>query len=305
MKKGKLIAAALAAAIALTGVGLAVYNADREIDFGEIVIDGIPEKSADDLRIMSFNVRWCDDKAGSVRNRSKIATAIVDQYAPDSFGVQEATGNWLDILTEGLGGKYAYVGEARDEKGYESEFSAVFYLKDKYNLVDEGTIWLSETPEVKFSKSFDSACHRVATWAVLENKETGERYTHLNTHLDHVLEETRTAQIGVFIDKLTELQKGGRVFCTGDFNTEPTSEAYAKMLEVTDDARLAAVNGDEGITFHNYGKIAEGSSGPIDYIFVSKGTKVDTFKIIRSTAKDMYPSDHYPIVADISAEVQQ
>ena len=305
MKKRKLIAASLVAAIALTGVGVAVYNTDRTIDFGEIIIDGIPEKSDEAIRIMSFNVRYCDDKAGSVKNRSKISLAIVNQYAPDSFGVQEATGEWLDIFTEGLGGKYAYVGHARDEKGYESEYSAVFYLKDKYNLIDSGTTWLSETPEVEYSKSFDSACHRVASWAVLENKETGEKYTHLNTHLDHVLEETRTAQIGVFIDKLTELKKSGNVFCTGDFNTEPTSEAYAKMLGVSDDARLVAGNSDEGITYHNYGKIKEGSSGPIDYIFVPKGANVDTFKIIRNTAKDMYPSDHYPIVADIITEVQK
>jgi endonuclease/exonuclease/phosphatase family metal-dependent hydrolase len=299
MKKGKIIAVALAAAIALTGVGFVVFNKDRDIDFGEIIIDGIPEKSSEAVRIMSFNVRCRDDKAGSVHNRSKIVTAIIDQYAPDSFGVQEATGKWMDILSENLGEKYAFVGEARDESGYDSELSAVFYLKDKYNLIDEGTIWLSETPEVKYTKSFDSACHRVASWAVLENKETGERYTHLNTHLDHVLEETRTAQIGVFIDKLTELQKDGNVVCTGDFNTEPTSEAYAKMLQVTNDTQSVAETTDSGLTFHNYGTIAEGTSGPIDYIFAPKDVKVENYKIIRNTAKDMYPSDHYPIIADI------
>ena len=286
-------------------VDAALNGSDGVIDFGEITIDGIPEKSSEAIRIMSFNLRYCDDKAGSVKNRSKITLAIINQYLPDSLGVQEATGEWLDILTEGLGEKYAYVGEARDRKGYKSEFSAVFYRKDKYNLIDSGTIWLSETPGVKYSKSFDSVCHRVASWAVLENKETGEKHTHLNTHLDHVLEKTRTAQIKVFIDKLTELKQYGNVFCTGDFNAEPTSEAYAGMLRATDDARTVAKNSDEGITFHNYGTVEEFSAGPIDYIFVPKGTRVDTFKIIRNTAKDMYPSDHYPVVADIITEVQQ
>ena len=126
---------------------------------------------------MSFNVRCADDWEGSVKNRSKIVTAIIDQYSPDSFGVQEATGRWMDILNEALGEKYACVGEARDTAGYDSELSAVFYLKDKYKLVDEGTIWLSETPDVKYTKSFDSACHRVATWAVLENKENYGKIT--------------------------------------------------------------------------------------------------------------------------------
>ena len=305
MKKTKIIAAALTAAIIMTGVGFVVYDKVTTVDFGEIIIDGIPEKAENAVRIMSFNVRYRDDEQGSVKNRSKIVSAIIEQYAPDSFGVQEATGKWLDILDKALGERYAYVGEARDETGYDSEQSAVFYLKDKYNLIDEGTIWLSETPEVKYSKSFDSACHRVATWAVLENKETGERYTHLNTHLDHVLEETRMAQIDVLINKLKELEKNSIVFCTGDFNTEPTSKTYEKMLQAASDAAVVAESSDEGITYHDYGRAEEGAAGPIDYIFTTKGTSVATFKIIRNTAKDMYPSDHYPIVADVLMEVEQ
>ena len=63
--------------------------------------------------------------------------------------------------------------------------------------------------------------------------------------------------------------------------------------------RKVAVNTDEGTTFHSYGKITDEYESAIDYIFVPRDTKVDTYKIIRNTAKDMYPSDHYPIVADI------
>lgn len=300
MKKSKIIAIVVVATLtAATGIFFGVHPKFKIVSFGEIVIDGIPEKAADAVRIMSFNVRCADDKEGSVKNRSKIVSAIIDQYAPDSFGVQEATGKWMNILNESLAEKYACVGEARDDSGDGSEFSAVFYLKDKYTLVDEGTIWLSETPEVKYTKSFDSACHRIATWAVLENNETGERYTHLNTHLDHVLEETRVGQIGVFIEKLEELKKDGAVFCTGDFNTGITSEVYKKMLEVTDDAMRTAKNGDEGLTYHSYGKITDEAEGPIDYIFVPKNAEVDTYKIIRNTVKNMYPSDHYPIIADV------
>ena len=300
MKKSKIIAIVLVAAIATTaGVVFTVHPKFKTVNFGEIVIDGIPEKAADAVRIMSFNVRCADDKEGSVKNRSKIVTAIIDQYAPDSFGVQEATGKWMNILNESLAGKYAYVGEARDDSGDGSEFSAVFYLKDKYTLVDEGTIWLSETPEVKYTKSFDSACHRIATWAVLENKETGERYTHLNTHLDHVLEETRVGQIGVFIEKLEELKKDGAVFCTGDFNADESSEVYAKMLEVCADSKYVAKNSDTGSTYHGYGKIADDAETPIDYIFVPAEAEVDTYKVIRNTVKDMYPSDHYPLIADV------
>ena len=124
--------------------------------------------------------------------------------------MQEATGKWMSILEKKLGDKYAFVGEPRDNYGPYSEYSAVFYLKDKYSLIDGGTIWLSETPDVKCTKSFDSACYRIASWAVLEEKTTGKRYTHMNTHLDHVLESTREGQAGVLLEKLKELQAQGR-----------------------------------------------------------------------------------------------
>ena len=299
MKKGKKILIAIAAAAVATGIGFGIYTAATTVNFGEIVIDGIPEKSAEATRVMSFNVRCADDPEGSINNRSKIVTAIIEQYAPDSFGVQEATGKWMGILKGKLGDKYAYVGEPRDNYGPFSEYSAVFYLKDKYNLIDEGTIWLSETPEVKNTKSFDSACYRIATWAVLENKETGVRYTHMNTHIDHVLESTRDGQAGVLLEKLKELQSEGNVIVTGDFNAYPDEDVYKRMIAVTDDVASTAKNADSGITFHNYGKKEDKGQGAIDFIFTSKGVKADTYKIIRNTVKDMYPSDHYPIVADV------
>ena len=299
MKKVKRIIAALVAVAAATGVGFGIYGAASTVDFGQIVIDGIPEKPEKATRVMSFNVRCANDPEGSINNRSKLVEAVIAQYEPDSFGVQEATGKWMKILKNKLGDRYACVGRPRDNYGPFSEYSAVFYLKDKYNIIDEGTIWLSETPEVENTKSFDSTCYRIATWAVLENKETGEKYTHMNTHLDHVLESPREGQAGVLLEKLKELQSQGKVVCTGDFNAYSDENVYKRMVEVTDDVAFTAKNADEGITYHNYGKIKEDGRGAIDFIFTSKGVKAENYKIIRNTVKGMYPSDHYPIVADI------
>ncbi len=298
MKKGKIILIALIVIAVAAAIGFGIYTAADSVDFGEIVIDGIPEKSEEATRVMSFNVRCKSDPEGSINNRSKIVTAIINQYAPDSFGVQEATAKWMRILKKEFGDKYGCVGKARDYFGPFSEYSAVFYLKDKYKLIDEGTIWLSETPEKK-SKSFNSACYRITTWAVLEDKETGKRYTHMNTHLDHVLESTRDGQAGVLLTKLEELQAQGNVIVTGDFNAYPHEDVYKRMIAVTDDVAFSAKTADEGITYHAYGKKKEEGQGAIDFIFTSKGVKADTYKIIRNTVMDMYPSDHYPIVADV------
>ena len=297
MKKRIIFSTAITAATA--GLCLALYRKETKINPYDIVIDKIPEKADDALRIMSFNLRCKDDKAGSVENRSKIVAAIIRQYSPDSVGVQEATGQWMNILEKALGDKYACVATPRDSSGYKSERNAVFYLKDKYNLIDSGTIWLSETPEVVNSKSFGSSCNRIATWAVLENKSDGAKYAHLNTHLDHLYENARLGQSDVLINKFNELEQKTKVVCTGDFNTDTASEVYRKMTSMSDDSRVSAVNSDNGMTFHDYGKFTDNFDGAIDYIYVTKGTKVYTHKIIRNTFKGMFPSDHYPIVADM------
>ena len=262
-----------------------------------LVIDNVPEKSADTVRIVSFNVRCKDDTFGSVEGRSQLICSALEQYAPDSFGVQEATQEWLDILGEKLS-DYASVSQMRDGKK-SSEASAVFYLKDKYTLVDSGTIWLSDTPDEFASKFTLSFCPRIATWATLQNKATGGTYTHINTHLDHVLESVRVKQINVLKSKVEELKANGYpVVCTGDFNTKEGADAYNEMKNCLLDSKYLAKNSDDGATFLNYGQnIFE--KRPIDFVFVSEGTEVETYKIIDEKIGDMYLSDHAAICADV------
>ncbi len=264
---------------------------------GDIIIDGIPEKSDKAIRVMSYNLRYCDDKAGSVKDRSEITVAIINQYLPDSVGVQDATGEWMKILTANLE-RYAFVGENRDEDEG-SEHNTVFYLRDKYELLDSGTIWLSDTPEVKYTKYEQSNCTRIATWVTLKSRETGSIHTHINTHLDHMSDSARIMQTKVLKKKIDELQRSGAVICTGDFNSEPISETYRSMLQTVKDAKHLAERSDEGITFHNYGEIRDDAAGPIDYVFVTDTVRAEEYKIIRNKVNGMYPSDHYPIMADL------
>ncbi|MBQ8503381.1 MAG: endonuclease/exonuclease/phosphatase family protein [Clostridia bacterium] len=261
-------------------------------------IAGVPQKSDEAVRIVSFNVRCKDDLYGSVEGRSELIVSALGQYVPDSFGVQEATQEWLDIFTDKLGDSYAMVSQMRDGKK-SSEASAVFYLKDKYNLIDSGTIWLSDTPQEFASKFSLSFCPRIATWVVLENKASGERYTHINTHLDHVLESVRVKQVEVLSVKIAELKAlGYPVVCTGDFNTKQGADAYNKMCEIMTDSKFIATESDDGATYINYGRNRL-ETKPIDFIFVSEGVSVDTYKIIDEKIDRMYLSDHAGLCADI------
>ena len=257
-----------------------------------------PECKAGQTRVISMNLRCKDDFYGKVKDRARFAVAILEAYAPDSFGVQEATAQWLALLDEALGETYSRVGESRDSTK-NTEYSAVYYRTDKFDLLDSGTSWLSETPDAAGSKSFLSSLPRICTWAVLQNKETGKVYTHLNTHLDHVLECTRQKQAAVFVKKAKELEASGPVVCTGDFNTEEGAKAYRVVAAEFDDAKLIADETDSGKTFHDYGRELFSKSKPIDFVFVSRGTPVSRYRIIDTMVNGMYYSDHYALCADI------
>ena len=302
MKKGKIIIGIILCLVLAACAGYGIYTQIGAIKFDEIIIDGIPEKTEESTRIMSFNLRCANDGEQTITNRSKVAVEVIKQYAPDSFGVQECTPRWKRILAYNLGDKYDCVGAARDYYGPFTEYSSIYYLKDKYNLIDSGTFWLSETPEKRWTKSFDSACFRIASWALLEDKETGMRYTHINTHLDHVLKTTREAQMKVLIECVNKVANGSPIVMTGDFNDYEDSLVYNVACSSFNDTKKVAENSDDGRTFTKYGQKADDSHegiGAIDFIFADKSLKVDTYKIIRNTVQGIYPSDHYPIVADI------
>ena len=161
---------------------------EENIKSGEIelvpedkIFDFLPRKEST-IRIMSFNIRCGDVGVQTAESRYTLVSDTIFKGAPDSVGIQEATPEWMEYLKTALSDKYDYVGIPREEDG---EYSSIFYLKDKYTITESGNFWLSETPH-KESKGWDAACYRICTWAVLENKETKEKYVHVNTHLDHV-----------------------------------------------------------------------------------------------------------------------
>ncbi len=301
-KKPKTLKLILGIILCVALLGCAAYGIYTQVGavrFDEIIIDGVPEKAENTTRVMSYNLRCANDGEQTITNRSKVAVGIIKAYLPDSFGVQECTPRWKRIFRSNLGDKYACVGKARDFYGPFTEYSCIYYLKDKYNLIDSGTFWLSETPYKAYTKSFDSNCYRVATWVLLENKQTGERYTHINTHLDHVLDSTRDAQMKVLSEEIIKITGETPVVMTGDFNSNEGSSVYNVALESFSDSKYLAKNSDDGITFTKYGTIEDEGQGPIDFVFVSKNCQVETYKIVRNIVQGIYPSDHCPVVSDI------
>ncbi len=244
-------------------------------------------------RVMSFNIR-----CGEYYERANIVPEIIEEYLPDTVGVQECTYQWYKKLTRSLE-DYAFVGVGRDTGDLSvncGEISGILYKKDKYNLIDSGTFWLSETSD-EVSFGWDAACRRVCTWVVLEEKETGKQLAHVNTHLDHVGAEARTNGLKMVTDKAESFDIPTVV--TGDFNFNKYSGLYNQMVatSLNDTSETASIK-MSGKTFHAYNG---GESGtPIDFVLTNgKITEVKNYVIVRDLINNIYTSDHYPIYADM------
>lgn len=250
-------------------------------------------KATDDVevtRIMSFNVR------DGEFDRGEIVPQTIADYMPDSVGLQECEGTWYLTLKTYLP-DYTIIGVGRlTGLPLIGESTAIMFRNDKYKLVDWGTFWLSETPD-KVSIGWDAQHHRTCTWAILESRETGEQYAHVNTHLDHIGTDARIKGLELVLEKAASFDMP--VVLTGDFNFPKGGDLYKALVggELTDVAEIAEI-ADSGCTSHGYnGGIA---GNPIDFICVNeKITNVKEYKIIRDQYNDRYVSDHYPIYADM------
>ena len=266
---------------------------------GTFPIIGIDEKADDAVRVMSFNIRCYGVGDEGVARRRLIALEEILRVAPDSLGVQEATGAWMFWLR--MLPQYGIVGKCRDG-GISGEHCPVLYNREKYRLIDADTFWLSETPD-EVSYGWDAACRRVCTWVLLENRESGVRYAHVNTHFDNVGKtavKKSAEQISAFI---AERFPDVPVVFTADLNAEPDSVAYEIMTRTLSDTRLTAPDCQSFGTYHDAAP-QDYSDCIIDYVLCSQNVTPLVFRTVTEGVNGRFVSDHFPIYADVTFAAQ-
>ncbi|MGN0636691.1 MAG: endonuclease/exonuclease/phosphatase family protein [Acutalibacteraceae bacterium] len=251
------------------------------------------------MKVMSYNVLCYGKEGHDLELRLPLVLQRIREQMPDVLGTQESHKEWMDYLCAGMP-EYAFVGVGREDGKEEGEYSPVFYRKDRFDLLDSGTFWLSETPDVP-SKGWNAACMRVCSYALLKDKTDGTVFAAVNTHLDHISEQARDEGIRLVVEKLRSFGDIP-VFCTGDFNTDEGSTCYKIMTDgFMADAKYVAADSDSGNTYHGFEPEATAGNSPIDFIFVKKdAVQVQSYRIVRGTIDGQQPSDHYAITAEIS-----
>ena len=185
--------------------------------------------SATSLSVMTFNMRYDNPEDGqnNWRFRRERIAGVIKAQEVDVLGTQELLSNQFDDLSGLLTG-YQGVGVGRLDGAESGEYCAVFFRKDRFTLLDSGTFWLSETPEVVGSLGWDGACERIATWVVLRDRD-GRELFFIDTHLDHVGQVARDEGVSLLMKRIETLSGGRPVILTGDFNSEPGSSVVAHV----------------------------------------------------------------------------
>jgi len=255
-----------------------------------------------DLKVMSFNIRLqvTSDKENAWTERKQDAVDLLNYYHPDYFGVQEALPEQMKDIKDALK-NYDYVGVGRDDGKDKGEFSAIFYDTNRLQVVKSGTFWLSETPE-KPSRGWDAALNRICTYAFFKDKKSKKEFLAMNLHFDHIGNVARVKSSELILKKIKEMNpKNLPVTLSGDFNLTEDSEPIKILSQNLNDSFYHSETkpyGPKG-TFTAF-NVNEIPKDRIDYIFV-KGFTIKSQRHINDRRGNLlYPSDHFPVLAELS-----
>jgi endonuclease/exonuclease/phosphatase family metal-dependent hydrolase len=260
-----------------------------------------------DHTFMTFNLRYNtpNDGVNAWPHRAHRVVSAIKQVNPLIMGTQEGQPAMLKDLEQAMP-EYGWVGEGRVE-GEKGEYCAIFYKKQHLCLIEQGQFWLSEEPEVRGSKSWDSGLPRICTWVqfcLAERRDT--QFIVFNTHLDDLGQLAREKGIRLIWQEMKKQQpKGLPMVLMGDMNAQPQNEVIkflrgqsqivGEPLNLID--AYSVMDGPAGLTSHGFNGGDEGE--PIDYIFVTSDVHIIRTQVIRLKFDGGYPSDHHPVIVQI------
>lgn len=256
------------------------------------------------MRVMSFNIRGTFQKDGDNvwPNRRALNIATIQKCAPGIIGFQEAQSGNLEAYAQSLP-EYAYnLGPISVHKAADYESVPIFWRRDQFVLSRSGSFYLSETPEV-WSIGWEAKLARAVNWVTLWDWQADQEITVLNTHFPYPLdiEETRDNCAKLIIERLAPLAENMPVIVMADFNAVPGTPAYNRFLKAGYvDTYTAAGHTEEINTYHGFKGDEHDQHGfRIDWILTKGALQTKGCIVVKDAAPPLYPSDHYPILAEL------
>lgn len=258
-----------------------------------------PQKTATPLEVVSYNVRFgtAEDGENHWRFRREALLKQVGDMKPDVLGLQEALRSQIDEITAAHP-YLASFGVGRDDGVAAGEHSPILYRRDRLGLLRGGTFWLSDTPDVIASKTWGNQITRICTYALFQDRETGQRFWVFNAHLDHQSQPAREKSAALILDRIRADAKAEPALILGDFNAGENNQAVKTILAAgfKDTFRVTQPNARAVGTFTAFEAPGEDK---IDYVFASPHWTVERAEIRSEKVDGRFPSDHFPVTARV------
>jgi len=246
------------------------------------------------LRVASYNL-WVNEASWSTRKG--LIKSLIHDHDFDIFGTQEGTLIHLTDITESGYADYAYIGEGHDG-GQSGGFNAIFYKVDRFEPLQTGTFWYSETPDVP-SRGWDAVNYtRICSWGKFRDLESGREFYFFNSHFDNEGSTARLESAKLLLSRMKLIAGDFPAFSTGDFNSKPTTTPIQIILNdglLNDSYDLSEIvpYGSFG-TFN--GQREDVSTKRIDYVFVTSQIKIKEYGVLNDRPDGQFPSDHDPVL---------
>ena len=292
--------------------------------------NGIVERSMTNAqkKVVHERVRvWQDADSGTPntwKERKEDLVALIRRLDLDVFGLQEVCPDQAEFLRQNLS-EYEMVGEHRGADRKSDEASPVCYRKSRFEALDKGTFWLSETPEKPGVIGWGAMCPRVCSYLILRDRKTGRRFCFANCHTDHKSALAREKGMLLVVERMKKFGAGAPIVFTGDHNCLENEAPAIAVAAVLKDALYASETAPKGswrtcsgwkwrdseysisdalklsVEERNAKSKRKQYGSRIDYIYVSDGVRVLDFETVNESrpGKKLYPSDHFPVVATV------
>jgi len=252
-------------------------------------------KARVEIKAISYNIRQSgladNDGENKWDNRKKATITMIEQEKPSVFGLQEALLEQVEYIETNLP-QYNHVGVGRDDGKNAGEFMSIFYLSEKFNLLQSGTFWLSETPD-SVSKGWDAECFRTVTWVKLQDIESKKEFYYFNTHFDHKGIVARENSAKLISEKIKEIAgKKASIVFGGDLNSDISDPIFNPVKKFLKVARECSPITDNKGTMNGFGTTP--NNIVLDHFFC-KNVVCKEFRTLDGNYGVPYISDHYPI----------
>lgn len=247
--------------------------------------------------VLTQNIKNSDmDDGGTIEERSLRFDKLIAEFQPDVINTQESNNEkWQTFYETMLSDVYdRYPAEG----ALSTRPNTILYRRDRFELQDAGTFYLSDTPDVP--SSLPEAKHvRMCTWVLLKDRITGDTVMVCNTHIDNSADEVRVRQTKILVEQLKDEIAEYPLCVTGDFNGNYLSDIYLAAAEALNDPHL-----NKDINFSEYAytwnTVNKSYQRRLDFCFHNDLLKPVYYRILTDGYGGVI-SDHYGVLTEFTS----